>query len=232
MLLYRKGAATPIRVAFAEELALGCERFPETADIAPAATAANEPLEAAHAARVAKEKPLRLARVGRRFAEFDVETVVRDVYGACKRADGNRVGPIVKVVFPKGLAVVVAPSGKAQLDAVDALERRINGATDAKLAPLKADFAARLGAAASAFASAETAYRDAYKAWSDAFDEERLRRDDHYRTMDKLFGLIRAAFPTDAARREVVVPEGPNGKRSKKGDDDETETPTAPSDNA
>ncbi|MBI4612560.1 MAG: hypothetical protein HY720_03020 [Planctomycetes bacterium] len=51
---------------------------------------------------------------------------------------------------------------------------------------------------------AHTAATDAHH---DAFKTEKALRDAHYMTVDKFIGLVRAAFPNDRVKQDVIFPE-------------------------
>jgi len=220
MRLYRNTAASRLRLDYGIELLAGLTFFDKTRSIAVALQPVQESLATAADATVAAERLLPALRATKRFAEYGTEQAVRVLHGRCKELDGARVGPITEALFPNDLSAEVTPKGDAQLAASKKLRRRIDDAGLAEIVAAKAELAAHLDAPLAAFDTASAALAGAIKTRSDAFLSEVARRNDHRRTIDAIFGELRAAYPGDRTIQKVIVPELDEG-----GSDDEAVTP-------
>jgi len=134
--------------------------------------------------------------------------------------DGGRIGPITNGVFPNDLGAEVTPKGEAQLVATKKLRKRLDDSGLAEVKAKKAELLAVLDGPLTTFDDAGKSLHNAVKAHNDAFLTEVARRDDHRRTIDAVFGQIRAAYPGDRAIHKVIVPEVDEGRAPSDGDGD------------
>jgi len=95
------------------------------------------------------------------------------------------------------------------------------------LDPHRAALLALVDLAIAAFVPAYEAWTNAVAARDAAFSVEKLRRREHRRSMDAIFGGIREALPEDPQLREAIVP--PLDVRSVKDDEEEEDAPVTPS---
>jgi hypothetical protein len=204
---YRNDAGTPTRTDFGVGLVAGLQAFPETAALAPAFEKLNENLGNAHAARRAGRKQLVKARVALRFAKYEIAQTIRAIHGAAEIADGGRPGPVTEDLFPGGLAAAIAQRGADQIAPAEELLGRFTrtklhsviSVAERSCPKLRAGIA-RLKAAAAAHNVTDQNYVRAFKA-------EISLRSEHARQIDRLMGLVRAAFPFNKAKQDIIFPE-------------------------
>jgi hypothetical protein len=204
---YRPSAATPVRVDYGVELAAGLELFPETSPLAAALAGLTDDLEAAYAARRALRRPLVRARANVRLANYTADQAIRAFHAACRIADGGRIGPVTNALFPDGLGAVVAPAGARQVQPTEKLVDRLTQSRVPGADSVRTDWLARLQTALDALRGAVSAHGTARGADQDAFDRELALREEHLLAVDKLAGLVRAAFPGDRDKQDVVFPQ-------------------------
>jgi hypothetical protein len=203
---YRATAATPARLDYGIELVAGLKLFPETAGLAPAFETLNNELDVAHENRRAKRKPLVMARVSVRFANYMVDQTIRSAGKAAEIADGGRRAIIFKAAFPEGVGRVVAPAGKRQIAPTEQLIERITKSKAAGMDAYRAEWLPKLDAALKSLKTAAEAYTAAYTAYVSEFATELALRQAHFVAVDQLMGQVRAAFPGDKAKQDLAFP--------------------------
>lgn len=203
---YPSNATSTVRYEYGIELVEGLAQFPETAPTGVAFEQTNAALYAQYEKRVALHTPVLKTRVKVRFAEHHVEKTIRIASRAAEVADGGRRGRIFGVVFPKGLKPVVTPKGKSQGKAMEELIDRLEKSMLAEIGPYRAEWLPKLKNAFSAFTTALSDYAAALKAHDDAFRAEMALREAHHDAVDKIAGIVRAAFPRDKDTQDVIFP--------------------------
>ncbi|HRI69263.1 MAG TPA: hypothetical protein PK156_33765 [Polyangium sp.] len=220
---YRVKAASDVRIGYGIELSAGLRLFGETAGYAPSFEAVNNELDVAYNRRRGLQKPMREARAAFRFAQFDADQTIRMVHRAAEITDGGRQnGPVATRCFPNGLGPVVAPQGMRQIPPTEKLVADLQRCNLPGSDGFRTEWLPRLEAALANLKTAAEAYRLARKAYMDAFQDEVALRAEHYQAVDKIMGLVRAAFPNDRARQDVIFPEVDDGDH---GDGDNEEDP-------
>ncbi len=204
---YRATAASEVRVEYGIELVAGLKFFSETSSLAPSFASLNIDLDTAYTTRRAARKPLLEARAAFRFAHYDMDQVIRSFFRAVEIADGGRRGgPLAGAFFPDGLGPVVAPYGTRQIAPTQDLIGRLKLCKLPGAAELLAEWGPRLEASLAKLKSAADAQSAAREAYLDAFKKELALRNEHFYAIDKLMGLVRAAFPGDRVRQDLVFP--------------------------
>jgi len=204
---YRVNASSEIRVEYGIELVAGLHFFVDTASLAPSFEALNSSLDSAHTTRRALRKPLLEKRAAFRFAHYDTDQTIRSFFRAVEIADGGRRGgPLSTALFSQGLGPVVAPYGTRQIEPTEDLINRLKLCKLPGSAELIATWLPKLEASLAKLKSAAAALSHARDAYVDAFKQELALRNEHFHTIDKLMGLVRAAFPADRARQDLVFP--------------------------
>ena len=204
---YRKNADSPIRIDYGIGLAVGLGFFPETQNLVASWTLLNDDLHAAYTARRAAKKPLTEKRALFRFAHYSTDQLIRKASRAAEIADGGRRGPVSKAAFPEGLGPVVAPYGTRQIPPTEALVERIQKSMLPEIDAYRTEWLPQLEASLSALKKAADDVKTARDAYLDAYRAEFALRHEHYRTLDKIMGLVRAAFPEDKAKQDLVFPD-------------------------
>lgn len=193
--------------------------FPETSGFAPAFDALNDELDAAYALRQAKRKPLVKTRVALRFANYVTDQAIRSASRAAEIADGGRRGPIHEAGFPEGLSPVVAPNLARQIPPTVDLMDRITRSRLAVIEPYRTEWLPKLDAPLGNLKAAATAHDTARKEYLGAFADEIALREDHLHAVDRMIGLVRAAFPGDRTRQDLVFPAVDEGEDAAPVDD-------------
>jgi hypothetical protein len=203
---YRGSADSPTRIDFGVELLAGLNFFPETKGYAASFQQLNDDLDAAYTARRAARKPLLEKRAAFRFAHHSTDQTIRMTHRAAEIADGGRRGPLTETLFPDGLGPVVAPFGTRQIKPTEALVDRLTRCKLPAADAFRTEWKPKLDASLAALSAAAKDQQEARDAYLNAFRAEVALRDEHYMAIDKLMGLVRAAFPRDRARQDLVFP--------------------------
>ena len=204
---YRNDAGSPTRIDYGIGLSAGLRAFTETQPLAQPFEQTNDELESAYLNRQARRKPMVVARSKVRFGNYHVDQGIRMLDGAARIADGGRRGPVTTALFPEGLTAVVKPKGAAQIQPTKDLLDRFSKCKLPRAIALHAEWAPRITALLEALKLASEGYDVAKQAYVDAFAEEIAMRAEHARQVDRLMGLVRAEFPRDTARQDVIFPE-------------------------
>lgn len=203
---YRTSAGTEIRLDYGLELASGLQLFPETAPLAPDFEAVNTALEAAYNARRAERTPLVKARVALRLGNYEADQTIRSCGKAAEIADGGRRGPVFHALFPDGVGPVVSPAGAQQVKPTEGLLERLEKSKNEAVKTFAQEWAPKLKAALDKLKAAADAHKAALSAHGGKFQEEVALRDQHRQSVDKLMGQVRAAFPGDRIKQDLVFP--------------------------
>ncbi len=203
---YRSNAASTVRVEYGVELVAGLAQFAETAPAAVEFEKVNDALHAQHLARCALRTPLLRARAALRFVEHGVDQVIRSAARAAEIRDGGRRGRITAALFPKGLRPVVVLPGRRQVKPTRELVLRLENTQLAGIDVYRAEWLPQLEAALAALLGAVAAYDDAIAAHKAAFQVEVALREAHHDALDRIVGVVRAAFPRDRATQDVIFP--------------------------
>jgi hypothetical protein len=221
---YRNNAGTPTRTDYGIGLVAGLQAFPETAPLAAPFEQVNDDLDAGFTARCALRKPLVQARVALRFANYQVDQTIRMAHSAAQIADGGRKGKVTEALFPEGLTPVVAPKGSGQIKPTEDLLGRFARSKLPGVTALGAAWVPRIEADLAVLRAAADAHKAANDAYVAAFQIELGLRHEHARQVDRLMGLVRAAFPGDKIKQDLVFPEMDDEVTAGE-DDDETDAP-------
>ncbi|MDI1434793.1 hypothetical protein [Polyangium sorediatum] len=203
---YRSNASSDVRVEYGVELETGLAQFPETTAVALDIKTINDALDDQHEKRRALRTPVVKTRAVARFAEHNAERVIRSALRAAEIEDGGRRGRICAAVFPKGSTPILTPVGRAQVKPMQDLLDRIEHAKVAGIEGFRNAWAPKLGAALAGLEVALAAHAEALAAYDDAFKTELALRDAHHDAIDRAMGVVRAAFPRDRERQDVIFP--------------------------
>lgn len=204
---YHPRTATPPRLDYGIELIAGLGMFDETKPLAAPFEELNERLDQAFTTRRNARKPLVVARAKLRVANYLADTTIRSLARASELADGGRRGPVHDALFPSGVTPVVAPAGAAQVEPLKSLRDRMARSELAGLATLRDEWGPKLAAALDALTQASSAYDAAKSAYLDAFGKEIALRDAHLLAVDSIMGHVRALYPRDRVKQDVIFPE-------------------------
>jgi len=159
-------------------------------------------LAAAKTTRELAEQGLIGPRVAARFAEYALESVLREIASLAKIADNKAGGDMVfKSIFPDGLDAEVRPRGATQLAASSALRGRLDSQPAA--AAVKAQVLKDLDAALAAVSKALAARDAAEQALANARAVENGARETFVSAYDSNAGAIRRLFPRNRVRQDL-----------------------------
>ena len=130
-----------------------------------------------------------------------------------------------KAAFPDGPGPVVPPNGARQIGPTEALLDRMAKSKVEGMDAFRAEWAPKIEAALTVLRAADTDHKAAHKAYVDAFGTELGLRQEHYRALDKILGGVRAAFPGDRAKQDLVFPEVDSAAAASEGEEPEPEAP-------
>ncbi len=203
---YSKRSSSEIRIAYGIELIAGLETFDATKELAQTLRPVNDELKALRDARSQKEHERATRRAALRAAEYHLDQGVRSFARAVEIADGGRRGSTYQAVFPGGMAPLIAPEGRRQVEPAAKFLERLRALKTPSLEATRAEWLPRLEAALQSFQDAVRAYDVVASELAQLFAQELLVRDEHELAVERLIGHVRAQFPRDSALREVIFP--------------------------
>lgn len=219
---YRANASSQVRVDYGIALVRGLSNFEATRPHGAAFKSLNDELDNQYKARVALRKPWLEARQDVRFADWNADQAVRGYQRAVEIADGGRRGPLSAALLADGITPAVAPSGAAQLPA---LQKVIDTLTHSRASGVDAVRSAelpKLEAARTQLETAITSYQGAREAYNAAFAAERAIRDEHRLAVEALMGTVRSLLPGDRDLQDIIFPEV-SVSRGSSGDDTDSD---------
>lgn len=225
---YRINAGSPTRTDYGIGLVAGLQAFLETAPLASPFEQLTDDLHEAYTARSARRKPLVKARAVLRFANFRIDQTIRMLHSAVQIADGGRKGSLTADLFPDGLTPVVEPDNAGQIKPTEDLLGRLTRSRLAGIAALREEWVSRIEGDLASLREAADAHRAANTASLDAFRIEIALRNEHARQVNRLMGLVRAAFPNDKAIQDVIFPESESEPAAAEDDDEDDAPPKGP----
>jgi hypothetical protein len=195
-----------VRIEYGVELHAGLTQFPETAAAANDVETLNNALAQQERQRIELRFPLLKARATARFAELNVDKVIGSAKRAAEIEDGGRRGKISIALFPNGLSAVTKAVGTAQVKPTEDLIDRLIYAKVDGIDAFRTTWLVKLETALTELKTAITNYEAARDAYDDAFKAEIGLRDAHRHLIDKVMGIVRAAFPRDRDIQNVIFP--------------------------
>jgi len=217
-----------VRVAYSLEVVEGLGFFPETAPFAPPFEEQTLELEQLFLDTMTKDRALVPIRARVRYANFAFDAAARGASKTAQIADGGKRGVLYDTLFPDGLGAVVIPSGTGQAKAgrkfVDRLVESKAAGADSVRDQWLGKLQDSLGALEDALEARAAAYADLARARA----AEEAAKYDHELSVERLMGHVRAIFPRDRARWDVIFPSGSTRTSSADKDEaaDEVEPPS------
>jgi hypothetical protein len=156
-------------------------------------------------------------RAALRFAEYQVDSVLRELWRATEVADGGRRGTLSAALFPDGLLAVIAPSGVKQIEPTALFLERFAELRTPGVDALREQYRPRIDQALLALRNTALAHQTLTTTISSLHARELVLRDEHDLALDRTIGLVRAAYPRDSAIQRVIFP--PAARSSAAGDD-------------
>jgi hypothetical protein len=190
-------------------------------------------LTAAKVAREQAEQGLISPRVAAIFAEYALESVLREIASRARISDNKAGGELVfKAIFPNGLDAEVRPRGATQLTASNALRGRLDSQPAA--ASVKAQMLKDLDAALATLSTALEARKNAEHALAVVRAAEDGARATFVSAYDANAGAIRQLFPRNRARQDLYFDQfraDPSADNTHEGGGDSS-SQTAPASNS
>jgi len=222
---YRANAASPARVHYGIDLCEGLAFFEETAFLAPAFSAQNEELDRVHLERLRLGRALVPERAKVRFGNYLWDVTVRSLSKSAEIADGGVRGAVHAAVFPNGLGPVVVPSGGGQVKPARDFLTALESSKAPGVGPVRDEWLPRLKDALSRLETAVEGRNKAYDALQQARAREEAAKDDHELSIERIMGQVRALFPKDKRKHDVIFPPTSRAARREEVDEvDEDET--------
>ena len=219
---YRSNASSVVRFEYGVELVEGLQQFPETTSASTGFEKTNNDLFAQYQTRMSLRTPILHARVKIRLTQRKVDQALRSAAHGAEIADGGRRGRIFGVAFPMGLKPVVSPVGRGQVKPTVEWIERLEKSQLEGIDAYRDEWLPKIKSALATLNAAIAAHEQSTAAYNDAFKSELAVREAHHDAVDKIIGLVRAAFPRDREIQDVIFPQ--------MDDDDsvEVEEPPAP----
>lgn len=229
MRLYPPTYTSAKRLRFGQRLVRGLERSSDSAPLAAPITIHNDSLREAYIARQALEPAVEDRSDDVRFAELEAEAHVRRLHRRTQELDGDRVGAATRVGFPSGLTAVIAVKGQSQQREFTKLRTAYAESNNPIVAAHREELVALADKAIALFNPAYDAWVEAVGARDAAFTLEVLRRREHRRAVNSVFGGLRSLFPDDRGLQDALVPTLASA-RSRSATDDEEVDDAGPTD--
>ena len=223
---YRSDANSEVRVVYGIDLSEGLQQFPESVPLATTIQAQNEQLDRLRRNRELAERKMPSARARLRFAEYNYDSTVRTAARGLEVSDGGRRSVLYKAIFPDRIADLVRSSGESQLKLSSTFIARIKASNAAGIEPWREQWVPRIEEAHAKLEAAVKARAAAYAEVGAARVLEEAAREAHSTIVDKLMGEVRALFPRDRKRWDVIFPPAP--RSSTTAADDNDPEPTEP----
>jgi hypothetical protein len=211
---YVSSAGSDKRLAFGYELHVGLQQSELTAPLAEPFGQINARLKERKLVREQAEEDQIPARVRLRYADETLDQTFRSAFRAAEIADGGKRGPIARAIFPDGLKSLVVPTGETQLAVSQQFITRAKVCSVPGVAPMLAEWLPRIEQATANFQAALQERDRLATARAVAVAAEEAAREDHERAIDKLMGEVRAIFPKDRRRWDLIFPELSGGSRA------------------
>lgn len=224
---YRTDANSQERYKYGVELVEGLRFFPETAGLADPFVVVNDSVKDQRQARLDAELAVLPYRARVRFADFEFDGTTRSISKTAEIADGGQRGQIHGAIFPNGLGPVVVPSGEGQVKPGGTFVERFKASNVPGIEKVRQEWLPKAEDALAKLVAAVDGRRAAYQAVANARIAEEVAMDDHELAVEKLMGEVRATFPKDRRRWDVIFPAVRSSRGGSAPDADEpTPTPT------
>lgn len=207
MRLYRLTAATPHRTIYGAELVAGLGLFPETTPLVVPFEKLNEQLDEHYEKRRSARKPMVKKRAALRVTSWQMRQELRSTARAAEIADGGRRGPTFKEVFPDGTSNILNHKLAAQTGPAKGVVDRLTKSQLPGIDAFRNACLPKLTVMLTKLQAASDDFRAARDTYNDLFETELAMREQHRREVDALMGKVRAAYPSDKTKQDVVFPE-------------------------
>jgi hypothetical protein len=182
------------------------KRSEQTQPLADGFRPALDQLKAAATARAQAEEDMTEVRVGARFAEDAMETVIRQMGLQAHSVDRhNATGPAYKALFPDGMDAVLRPIGASQVQAAETLRSRLDHQPAA--AQVKAQMMDDFDKALADLRAALAKRADGENRVRLARATEMGARESFASAYDSNIGALRQMFPRNPSRQNLYFDE-------------------------
>jgi hypothetical protein len=203
----RSSAATFSVLKYGAELDVGLSQGPQTVPLADSFAPINARLGSCNQTRLQADRDQVQARVKVRYADHALDQTIRKMAHAAEIADGGRRGAISRTLFPEGITGLVVRTGEPQHAVALQLVTRLKACTAPGTEPVLGEWLPRIEQSTAELGAALQERARLANAYAIALAAEEAAREDHDRAIDKLMGEVRALFPKDRERWNLIFPE-------------------------
>ena len=201
-----KSASTEAHLRQGKEEAIRLQLFEESQPLAEPVGAATQVLEAARDKREKSETALIPIRVTCSLADYTWDKTVRAFAKSVEAQAGGTKTPAYRELFPNGYRPLVTPSGEAQRVCATRFLTHLRACSSPAAKGFCEEWLPKLQQAFDGLAAGLEQRRAAETALYVARAEEQAAKRDFSRTMDKTIAEVRALYPEDRARQDLLFP--------------------------
>ncbi|MGI5864828.1 MAG: hypothetical protein ACOX6T_22650 [Myxococcales bacterium] len=201
-----KTASTKSFLRQGEETVIRLGLFPESAPLAEPVRVSTAALQAATDKLAACEQALIPSRVKGSVADDRWDTTVRGFARMTEVAVGGTKTPAYRDLFPKGFAMLITPSGEPQRTGAKEFLVHLDSCSASVPKAVFEEWRPKLQAAFEELGAALDERKTAESALAVARAELQAARRDFSRTIDKTIAEVRALFPEDRRRQDLIFP--------------------------
>ncbi|MGI5861836.1 MAG: hypothetical protein ACOX6T_07220 [Myxococcales bacterium] len=201
-----KTASTESHLQQGEKQVIRLQLDEKAAPLAAPLATATATLRAAWEKRLAAERALVPFEVKSAHADHAWDMAVRGTAKTLEVQAGGTKTPAYREVFPKGFGVLVTPSGDAQLLAAGQFISHFSACTSPEAKKVAEEYLPKLQTARDGLRTELAARKQAEGALFAARAEELAAKRDYSRTIDKTIAEIRALYPEDRRRQDLLFP--------------------------
>lgn len=204
MKLYARNASTERRIPYGIDLMHRLGHFSETAVFAEEFAPFQERLVSSYQARQKADIALLKRRSDVAVRGLHIDRQVRDFARHARAVGGGAKSPLYRALFPEGLEDVVRPKGPGQLPLLTSLILRLSEHAAAE--PVRRDWHAPLIELQEDFRGAVQALDKAEAAQREAFDRERVAREEHRIAVNRIDGGLQRLYAADRSMLKLFQP--------------------------
>lgn len=221
---YHPNTPAADRVAYGIELVAGLRYFTETEALAAALETQNAELDRLDQDVGRIERLLLPLRAAVKFANFAYDATIRGCSKTAELADGGKRGKIHEAIFPQGISVIITPSGASQLPVARKHAQSLEASKVPGVEAVRSEWLPKIQAAITKLDDAVKGRDAGYTDVARALAARDAAAEDHELAVERVQGHVRAAFPKDRSRWDVIFP----AARTTGGATEEPVAPPAP----
>ncbi len=201
-----KNASTESHLHQGEKQIIRLQLDENAAPLAGPIATSTATLRTAYEKRLAAERALVPFEVRSAHADHAWDMALRGTAKTLEVRAGGSKTPAYREVFPKGFGVLVTPSGDAQLVTADQFIAHFGACTSPEARTVAEEYLPKLQTAREVLRTELAARKQAEGVVFAARAEELAAKRDYSRTIDKTIAEIRALYPEDRRRQDLLFP--------------------------